>query len=241
MQLNRRKPAVKDGKPVTDNGIHAVGNTALGHKVVDDILEMYLKPEDVMAERIRQSHRANNLPEIEVSALQGKQLELLVRASKAKTALEIGTLAGYSTYSILKGLPRHGRLTSVEYETLHYTVAMRNIAEVNYGTEKTVELLHGKALEVLENELSTETFEFVFIDADKDNNLAYLEWAVRLTRTGATIVVDNVIRDGRFITRPEKLEFIRALGMDFTNTLDSTVIQTVGSKGWDGYVLAVRK
>ena len=201
---------------------------------VDTVLNNLMHPEDTLLQHVRESCRNQGLPEIEVSAQQGKMLELLVRMNRSSYALEIGTLGGYSTICIAKGLI-DGMVTTIEYEKKHYDVACEHFQESGYSSY--IKPIHGSALEVLPT-LEGSDFDFVFIDADKENNAAYLDWAVKLSKSGAMIVVDNVIRDGRVLDphRPEKLEFIASLGNH--EGIESSVVQTVGAKGWDGFVLA---
>jgi len=201
--------------------------------MVDSRLQDILTPEDLVLERIRSNCMLAGLPAIEVSAHQGKFLELLVKTAGASHALEIGTLGGYSTVCIARGLSPAGLVVTIEYEQYNFDVAKANIKEAGYDN---VAMYHGAALDVLPGLAGP--FDFVFIDADKDNNQAYFQWALKLTKPGATIVVDNVIRDGRVLAtdRPEKLAFIEYLGKQ--TEADVSVVQTVGSKGWDGFVLA---
>lgn len=202
--------------------------------MVDHVLGKTLKTEDEVLQRIRDNCRQAKLPEIEVSAHQGKFLELLVATSGSIYALEIGTLGGYSTVCIARGLRPGGIVTTIEYDEYNFRVARANIEQAGY--EPQVDMYLGSALEVLPA-LGTH-YDFVFIDADKENNEAYFKWALQLTDSGSTIVVDNVIRDGRVLApnRPEKLAFIEYLATQREAAV--SVVQTVGSKGWDGFVLA---
>lgn len=199
-------------------------------------------PEDDVLLKVRQDSHAVGLPIIEVSAQQGKLLELLVRTAGAKHVLEVGTLGGYSTICLARGLPKDGNLVTLEYEFDHAKVAAENI-ELAGLTDK-VRILIGDAAKTLPQLFDRvkhrvqEHFDFVFIDADKDNNQLYTDWAIELTRPGATILVDNVIRDGRVLQVANKLEYIEYLGAN--PYLDVTVTQTIGEKGWDGFVLARR-
>lgn len=214
-------------------------------EMVDAVLEDALQPEDKVLQRIRQSTERSEIPDIEVSALQAKMLELLVRTAKAKNVLEIGTLAGYSTVALARGLGPVGTVTTLEYEPMHATVAKVNL--LNARLSHTVEVIEGDAHQSLQKlsldiDMSLrDPFDFIFIDADKESNLAYTQWALKIGTPDVTIVVDNVIRMGRVVDpgRPEKYEFIKFLGEN--QDLDCTVIQTVGAKGWDGFVLARRK
>lgn len=207
---------------------------------VDDVLNTTL-PEDDVLQHIRSYSREAGLPEIEVSPHQGRFLQLLAEIAGAKHILEIGTLGGYSTTCLARALPPDdGTLVSLEYDASHYLVAHRNL--VTAGVADRVTILVGdahKTLPQLADRIKYKVvrpFDFVFIDADKESNKDYLEWAVKLTVPGATILVDNVVRDGRVLTVADKLDFIKSLGNH--TQLKVSVIQTIGGKGWDGFVLA---
>ncbi|AZM62550.1 MULTISPECIES: O-methyltransferase [unclassified Streptomyces] len=199
-------------------------------------------PDDALAAALRDSDAAG-LPPIAVSAPAGKLLQLLAQVQGARHILEIGTLGGYSTIWLGRSLPADGRLVSLEYDPRHAEVAVRNIARA--GLDKQVEVRVGAALESLPR-LADENpppFDLVFIDADKANNPHYMEWALRLTSAGSLIVLDNVTRGGRVAdpdnTDPDVVGTRAALDMIGTHPrLTGTAIQTVGSKGWDGFALA---
>ena len=184
------------------------------------------------------------MPAIEVAPNAGKLLRMLVQMSGARRVLEIGTLAGFSSMWMAQGLPDDGRLVTCEYLPRHAEVARANVDAAGVGHK--VEIRVGAALEtlpVLESERRG-PFDFVFIDADKENDPHYLDWAIRLGRPGTTIVMDNVVWEGA-VLEPEKdnvnapgiLDALHIMGED--PRVDATVIQTVGSKGWDGFALAV--
>ena len=187
---------------------------------------------------------AAGLPQIAVSAPQGRLLQLLARIHGARRILEIGTLGGYSTICLARALPEGGTVVSLEFDPRHAEVARANIAAA--GLADKVEVRVGPALEslpLLQRE-DAGPFDLAFIDADKANNPSYVRWALELGRPGSLIVVDNVVRDGKVAdgtsddpairgTR-EALEFIAA-----EPRLTGTAIQTVGSKGYDGFALAV--
>ncbi|WP_309108860.1 O-methyltransferase [Arthrobacter sp.] len=195
-------------------------------------------------QRAVQSAADAGMPAIEVTPNAGKLLKLLVRASGAKRVLEIGTLAGFSTIWMAQGLPDDGRLVTCEYLTKHADVARKNVDAAGVGHK--VEIRIGAALDTLpalEDE-DAGPFDFVFIDADKENDPQYLQWAVRLGRPGTTIVMDNVVWEGAVldpaldeVNAPGIISALKMMGED--SRLDATVIQTVGSKGWDGFALAV--
>jgi predicted O-methyltransferase YrrM len=206
------------------------GQTIVGR---DDILEAALE-----------ANAAAGLPSIDVSAAQGKMLTLFARMAHARRALEIGTLGGYSTICIARALPPDGRLISIEYNDSHAKIARANIARA--GLKDRVEVRTGAALDILPK-IEAERlgpFDFVFVDADKSNNENYLSWALRLSRTGTAIVVDNVVRDGRIADAsardPDVVGTRRMFEMMAREPrLQGTAIQTVGDKGWDGFALAV--
>jgi predicted O-methyltransferase YrrM len=183
------------------------------------------------------------MPAIEVAPNAGKLLKLLVQLTGARRVLEIGTLAGYSTIWMGRGLPHNGTLVTCEYLPQHAEVAWANIDAAGLG--ERVEIRLGPALDTLAalEEEEREPFDFIFIDADKQNNSRYLDWAVKLGRPGATVVLDNTIWEGAVLD-PD-MDPVNAQGiidalklMGEHPRLDATVIQTVGSKGWDGFALA---
>jgi len=185
---------------------------------------------------------AAGLPRIAVSAQQGKFLSLLAGAIKARSVLEIGTLGGFSTIWLARGVGPDGRVLTLEYEPKHAEVARANIDRAGVGDR--VEVLVGPALETLPT-VTEGPFDLVFIDADKQNNAGYLEWALRLTHPGSVIVVDNVIREGAILSSdPDDVVrgTRRALElMGERPELDTAVLQTVGAKHWDGFALALVK
>ncbi len=184
------------------------------------------------------------MPPIEVAPNAGKLLQLLVRISGARRVLEIGTLAGFSTIWMARGLPDDGRLLTCEFLPHHARVARANVDAAGVGGK--VEIRVGAALDTLRalDEEGVAPFDFVFIDADKENNPHYLEWAIRLGRSGTVVVIDNVVWEGAVLD--PRLDPVNAGGiiaalqmMGDDPRLDGTAIQTVGSKGWDGFALAV--
>lgn len=190
------------------------------------------------------ANSAAGLPSIDVSAPQGKLIHLLARMSGARKALEIGTLGGYSTIWLARSLPDDGRLITLEVNAKHADIARRNVARA--GLASKVDIRTGAALNVLPK-LEAEglgPFDFVFIDADKTNNAAYLEWALRLSQPGTVIVVDNVVREGEVAdaaNRDPDVVGVRRMFelMAREPRLSATAIQTVGAKGWDGFALAI--
>ena len=211
---------------------------------VDDYLMQEIVAEDDVLASALAASQAAGLPAIEVSAAHGKMLHLLARIAGARKALEIGALGGYSTIWIARALPAGGRLVTLEARETHAEIARANVARA--GLSDRVEVRVGAALDSLPA-LEAEglgPFDFVFIDADKENNPSYLGWALRLARPGTTIVVDNVVRAGRVLdtsSRDSQIVGVRTMFamMKAEPRLAATAVQTVGAKGWDGFALAV--
>ncbi|ASW92488.1 O-methyltransferase [Mycobacterium marseillense] len=207
---------------------------------VDAFLDSTVVGDDPALTAALEASNAAGLPPIAVSVQQGKFLSLLAGATGARRILEIGTLGGFSTIWLARGAGPQGRVVTLEYEPKHAEVARGNLERA--GVAERVEVIVGAALDTLPT--VTGPFDLIFIDADKENNLAYLEWAVRLARPGAVVVVDNVIRDGQ-ILRPDSddarvvatRKTLQAMGEH--PRLDTAVIQTVGAKHWDGFALAL--
>lgn len=210
---------------------------------VDDYLTGLLVPADEVMTRVLDANHAAGLPAIDVAPNQGKLLMLLARMSAAKSVLEIGTLGGYSTIWLARGIPSDGHIVTLETDPAHAAVAQANLDVA--GLSDRVELRLGPALATLPK-LEAEgagPFDFVFIDADKPNNPGYLTWALALTHPGSIIVCDNIVREGT-VVEPDGGEsvqgtrtFLEMVAAD--PRLDATALQTVGSKGWDGFALAV--
>lgn len=189
-----------------------------------------------------EANAAAGLPAIDVSPAQGKLLNLLIRLGAARRVLEIGTLGGYSTIWMARGLPEGGKVVTLEIDTRHARVAEENVARA--GLSDKVEIRVGAALDLLAEMDGAELFDFVFVDADKENNANYLREAVRLSRLGAAILIDNVVRDGRVIrveSGDPAIAGTRRLfdALAASGEIDATAIQTVGIKGWDGFALAI--
>ncbi len=184
------------------------------------------------------------LPPIDVSPVQGKLLHLIALSTRARRVLEIGTLGGFSTLWLARAVGPEGRVITLEYERKHADVAAANLERK--GVADRVEIRVGAALDSLPvlAEEQPEPFDLVFIDADKPNNSHYLDWALRLTRPGSVIIVDNVVRHGG-IADPETTDAASRASRDVLEKiaaeprLDATAIQLVGSKGWDGFAFAV--
>jgi predicted O-methyltransferase YrrM len=211
---------------------------------VDRYLGDLLVSADPALEAALTASAAAGLPAINVSPVQGKLLHLLARAIGARNVLEIGTLGGYSTIWLARALPDGGRLISLEADAKHAEVAGANIARA--GMENKVEVRLGLALDLLPGLAAEirEPFDFVFIDADKPNNAAYFDWALKLSRPGSIIVVDNVVRDGDVIdaasdspTVQGVRRFLERLAAE--PRVSATAIQTVGTKGYDGFAIAL--
>ncbi|MEH0422891.1 O-methyltransferase [Streptomyces sp. B21-083] len=210
---------------------------------VDDYFTTLLAPADDALEATLRDSDAEGLPHINVAPNQGKLLQLLAQIQGARRILEIGTLGGYSTIWLGRALPADGRLITLEYDEKHAEVARRNLARA--GLDNITEVRTGPALESLPK-LADENpapFDLVFIDADKANNPHYVEWALRLTTTGSLIIVDNVVRGGAVADANSTDPSIRgtraALRLIAEHPrLSGTALQTVGSKGYDGFALA---
>jgi predicted O-methyltransferase YrrM len=202
-----------------------------------------IAPGDGFSAALEANHQAN-LPPIDVTALQGKFLELLVRATGARRILEIGTLGGYSTLWLARALPDDGLVLTLELEPRHAEIAKKNIDAA--GLADRIELRVGPAAETLAALVKENAapFDFIFIDADKQTYPEYLDWSLRLSKPGTVIVADNVVRDGAVIDRESKdssvqgvRRFLEKVAAD--PRLDATALQTVGTKGYDGFALAV--
>lgn len=212
---------------------------------VDAYFDALVTRPDAALDRALETAEAAGLPAISVAPNQGKLLQLLARMQGARTILEIGTLAGYSTIWLARALPPGGRLVTLEAEPAHAEVARDNIAAA--GLADVVEVRLGPALQTLPT-LAAEgygPFDFVFIDADKRNNPDYFGWAMRLSRPGSVILIDNVVRGGRILdehTEDPDVQGIRRLHEVLAEepTVSATALQTVGGKGWDGFTLVLR-
>lgn len=208
---------------------------------VDNYLVTALIPTDPLLSQVLANNQHAGLPAIDVAANQGQFLALLVRMTGAKRILEIGTLGGYSTIWMARELPVDGELLTLEADAHHAAVARENLRLA--GVNDRVAVLEGPALNSLEKLGDRPPFDLIFIDADKPNNPGYLRWALRYSRPGTVIVGDNVVRDGE-VTNPDSEDdrvqgvraFIDMMGSD--QRLTVTALQTVGSKGWDGFTLA---
>ena len=211
---------------------------------VDDFIVKHLVPLDSALEAAIARNRAQGLPAIDVSPAQGKLLYLLARMTGAKLILEIGTLGGYSTIWLARALPPGGKVVTLEVDRHYADVARANLEAARVAD--VVDVRVGPALQSLSN-LEAEgwaPFDLVFIDADKPNNPHYLSWAMRLSRPGTVIVCDNVVRDGAVLNQDSgdpNVDGARAalsyIGGE--KRLESTAIQTIGAKGYDGFAIAI--
>jgi predicted O-methyltransferase YrrM len=211
---------------------------------VDRYLAEALIPADPILEAALAANAAADLPAIDVSPTQGKFLYMLAKIQGSKRILEVGTLGGYSTIWLARALPSDGQLVTLEYSTKHADVARSNIARA--GLAGIVEIRIGAAADSLAqlHAENTEPFDLIFIDADKPSNPTYLEWALKLSRKGTLIVVDNVIRDGEIANASSTDPAITGTRAMFEriasdSRLTATAFQTVGSKGYDGFAFAL--
>ena len=211
---------------------------------VDDYFGNALISADPVLDRALSANRKAGLPEIDVTPLQGRFLEVMVRATGARRILEIGTLGGYSTIWLARALPHAGIVVTLELEAKHAEIARANL--INAGLADRVDLRIGpaaKSMAVLVAE-STPPFDFVFIDADKAGYPEYLQWSLKLSHPGTLIVADNVVRDGKVIDPDDPDPNIQGVRR-FTDLLAreprlcTTVLQTVAGKGYDGLALSV--
>lgn len=209
---------------------------------VDAYLAEELVGHDPGLEEAVRRQRAADLPAIEVAPVNGKLLHLLARIAGARRVLEIGTLGAYSTIWLARALPESGRVVTIEAEPRIAALARENLDRAGVGDK--VEIKIGRGADVLPMLAGEEPFDFVFIDADKESNTIYLDWAARLGRPGTVIVVDNVVRSGRIADADDEdpqvvgvRAGLRMLGSD--PRFDATALQTLDAKGWDGIAVAL--
>lgn len=213
--------------------------TAVDSYISDKLLGV----DEVLAATLA-ANAAAGLPDIDVSPAQGRMLHLLVRMAGARRILEIGTLGGYSTICLARALPADGGLVTLEIDPHHADVARANIAAA--GLAAMVDVRTGTALDTLDQMIAVGEgpFDLVFIDADKPSNVGYLNAALALSRPGTTIIVDNVVREGGVLdpaSDDPRIIGTRALFdmVGHESRLTATAVQTVGSKKWDGFLLAI--
>jgi predicted O-methyltransferase YrrM len=209
---------------------------------VDRYITDLLAPSDPALEAALEAAEKAGMPAINVAPNMGKMLQILAKSVGARNILEIGTLAGYSTIWMARALPPGGRLTTLEISPVHAEVARANIARA--GLEQAVELRLGPALETLSRLVAENRgpFDFIFIDADKETYTEYFEWSLKLSRRGTLIVADNVVRKGAVAdptTRDPMVQGIRRFNERLAGEkrVSATAVQTVGSKGYDGFAL----
>ncbi|KVD39088.1 methyltransferase [Burkholderia sp. MSMB1072] len=211
---------------------------------VDAYLSATLVPSDAALDAALAASDAAGLPAINVAPNQGKLLQLLATIRGARRILEVGTLGGYSTIWLARALPPGGSLVTLELNPAHAKVATQNIARA--GLAAVVSVVVGSAKDSLARlvEAGEAPFDFVFIDADKDNNAVYLDAALKLSRPGTVIVVDNVVRNGRVADPGNREPDVVGVRDGFARlaaepALMTTAVQTVGQKGWDGFSISI--
>jgi predicted O-methyltransferase YrrM len=212
-------------------------------RALDELFTRVLHTEDDALRAARESAAAADMPAIEVSAQHGRLLSLLAQMTGAKRVLEIGTLAGYSTINLARGVGADGRVVTLEFEPRHAEIARKNFERA--GVSDRIEVIVGTALDTLPTLADRgETFDMFFIDADKENNISYVEWAIRLGHPGSVVVVDNIARMGRVLNPAADDRQAKAVRDMFdmigqNPRLDAAAIQTVGTKNWDGFAVAL--
>jgi predicted O-methyltransferase YrrM len=213
---------------------------------VDAYLADHLIAKDDVLEAALRDSEAAELPPIQVTALQGKMLQMFARMVGARRILEVGTLGGYSTIWLARALPDNGRLVTLEAAAKHATVARKNLERAGLmGTDGVrVELREGPALDTLPRLVAEGVgpFDLIFLDADKEHNAEYLQWAIRLSRVGTVIVTDNVVREGSILDAASEDAVVKGTRRFFEAVaaephVTATAIQTVSGKKYDGFAL----
>jgi predicted O-methyltransferase YrrM len=211
---------------------------------VDGYISKLLAREDEALKHTIESLETENIPQISVSANQGKFLQVMAKLMNAKRILELGTLGGYSTIWMARALPQDGKLISLELDPKHAVLAQKNISAA--GEANKVEIRIGKGIDLLAKmvEENEEPFDMIFIDADKPPYAEYFALALKLSRSGTLIIADNVIREGKILDADSKDEMVigaHRFNQVLANTpgVTATIIQTVGSKEHDGMAIAV--
>ncbi|MDR0126890.1 O-methyltransferase [Bacillus zhangzhouensis] len=213
---------------------------------VDEYIKDKLMAKDDVLEQALTKNKQAGLPEIDVSPAQGKMLYLLAKTKGAKRILEIGTLGGYSTIWLARALEADGELITLEAVSHHVETAQQNIDRA--GLAERVTIFQGKALDTLSQlkEQDALPFDLIFIDADKPNNPKYLKWALHFSKKGTVIIADNVVRNGAVLHASDQDERVKGT-REFFDLLkqelriEATAIQTVGEKGYDGFVYGIVK
>ncbi|MFD0749712.1 O-methyltransferase [Mucilaginibacter calamicampi] len=211
---------------------------------VDTYFNNLLLPADQYLDVALSDAAEAGMPMHNVSPSQGQLIALLMRMHQSKSVLEIGTLGGYSTIWIARALPEGGRVISLEIDPTRAEVARKSIARA--GLDNKVEIITGAAVDTLPTLAAKgyAPFDFIFIDADKPSNPIYLEWALKLSRAGTVIFADNVVRNGAVTNADSDDANVKGV-QQFTELiaketrLSATAIQTVGEKGYDGFILAI--
>jgi predicted O-methyltransferase YrrM len=211
---------------------------------VDRYFGELLAPEDEALAACMESNREAGLPSIDVPALLGRFLELMVRISGARSVLEIGTLGGYSTIWLARALPQGGQVVTLEIDPRNADIARKNLERA--GVLDRVEITIGPALDTLSAlyEGAVDPFDLIFIDADKKSMPEYLEWSLKLSRPGTVIIADNVVRDGKVLDASSDdpdIQGVRRMTelMARNPRLRATAIPTVGGRGYDGFAMAL--
>ncbi|MGX7244910.1 O-methyltransferase [Enterococcus quebecensis] len=213
-------------------------------EAVDNYFIEKLVEKDPVFDQILANNQKHQLPPHDVSPSQGKFLYLLAKIRNAKRILEIGTLGGYSTLWFAKAINKGGQIISLEYDKKHAKVAEENLAIA--GVSDKTKIIVGSASDSLEKMVHTQTdpFDLIFIDADKENNSIYLNYALQLAQSGTIIIGDNVVRDGAVIdssSSDRRVLGVRSFVEDLSSSsiLTSTAIETVGVKGYDGFTISI--
>lgn len=221
-------------------------DAAAAWRDVDEYFASMLVAEDESLVRARESGSRTTMPHAEVAPNQGALLSMLARIAGARRVLEFGTLAAYSTVWLARAVGPEGRVVSLELEGRNAGVARENLDRA--GVSDRVDVLVGSAADLAQDLIDggVEPFDLVFIDADKPSNPQYLAAALQLTRTGSVIVIDNVVRNGAVVdphSDDERVQGVRRVVADVAEhpELDATALQTVGIKGWDGLLIALRR
>lgn len=208
---------------------------------VDNYLVSHLVESDPVLEQVLKNNHLAGLPAHDVAPNQGKLLALLAQITGAQKVLEIGTLGAYSTLWLARALPVLGKVVTLEADPHHARVAQINIDLA--GLQDKITLHTGPASETLPTLQAEAPFDLIFIDADKPNNPLYLEWALKLSKPGTLIIGDNVVREGAVVdahSNDARVQGVRRFieMIEQESRLSATALQTVGSKGWDGFVIA---
>ena len=213
-------------------------------KKVDDYIANLLGREDEVLKSTLQSLDREGLPQISVSANQGKFLQVLLTLGNAKTVLELGALGGYSTIWMARALPEDGKIITLEIDEHHANVARQNLEKA--GLSRKVEVRVGKALDLLPQMIADGEgpFDMIFIDADKPPYAEYFQYALALSKPGSVIICDNVIREGKVLDEnsdDERVQGVQRLNnmLAESTQVTATILQTVGAKDYDGMAIAV--